>query len=98
MLDKQIKIKIIKNIQDHFELNNTNRPYISKENIAEILCYSIYNRPYKDSHWPHLEENRKQTLNNIYLYLMQKECLEKTSSKYIVKVSDKILNWHEERH
>lgn len=97
-LDRQVKINIIKGLQYRLDvLRPEYGPYLMMCDIAEVLCYAVYNRPYRSGKYPELTRDQKIYLNNIYLNLVKKGLLAKSRSGKTFRISNKILNWREEK-
>lgn len=93
-LDRNIKINIIKGLQCRLELLCPDYGnYLRLSDIADVLCYAVYGRPYRSIKYPALEYDKKVFLNNIYLYLLKKGLFTKSRTGKTLKISDKIVNW-----
>ena len=95
-LDRQTKIDIIKGLQYRLDvLRPEYGPYLMMCDIAEVLCYAVYSRPYHSGKYPELSREQKVYLNNIYLNLVKKGLLTKSRTGKTLRVSKKILDWKE---
>ena len=98
-LDRQVKINIMKGLQYRLDvLRPEYGPYLMMCDIAEVLCYAVYSRPYHSGKTPELSREQKVYLNNIYLNLVKQGLLTKSRTGKTLRISEKILDWHEERH